>query len=86
MRRPGGLLITVSELGTKEVDTFTCKHCNKIVEVQPRCDPADMGGRCNVCDGLICPSCVGKGCDVIEEKLKRWEHQATVRQDYARSA
>jgi hypothetical protein len=57
----------------QESDTFTCKHCCRVVFVKPRCDAASLGGRCYVCDGLICPACVGKGCDPMEKKLERWE-------------
>jgi len=74
MRRPCGYsIITDPEAGVKESDTFTCQHCQKVIFVKPFCDPADMGGRCTCCDGLICPNCVGKGCDPVEEKLKRAE-------------
>ena len=73
MRRMGGILETTNEFGTHSIDTFTCKHCSKIVQIPPYCDPASLGGRCTVCDGLICPNCVGKGCDPLEEKLKRAE-------------
>lgn len=60
--------------GENECDTFTCSHCNTIVFVKPKCDPADMGGLCKTCMGLICPRCANKGgCDPHEEKLKRIE-------------
>lgn len=74
MRNPGGYSIVI-EPGKRDVehDTFTCKHCCKVVFVKPMCDPADMGGRCTCCNGLICKHCVGKGCDPLEEKLRRWE-------------
>lgn len=74
MRNPGGyLIITDPEAATKEADTFKCQHCQRIVIVKPMCDPADMGGRCTCCDGLICDRCVGKGCDPVEKKLLRLE-------------
>jgi hypothetical protein len=79
MRNPGGYSIRVDpgaetrQGRRREWDTFTCQHCNKVVFVKPMCDPASMGGRCNCCDGLICPSCVGKGCDPLEKKLERLE-------------
>jgi hypothetical protein len=74
MRNPGGYsIITDPGAPTREADTFTCRHCQKIVFVKPFADPADMGGRCTCCDALICPSCVGKGCDHIEKKLARLE-------------
>jgi hypothetical protein len=58
----------------KEADTFTCAHCNRIVHVRPRAPLEELGGRCTICDDLICPQCVGTGlCDPFEEKLKRLE-------------
>jgi len=74
MRRPGGYFFTCDETGSERVqDTFTCAHCNRIVAVKPLADPANMGGRCYVCDKLICPLCLGKGCDPLEKKLERIE-------------
>ena len=74
MRNPGGYSI-ITEPGKADVerDTFTCRHCQKVVFVKPFCDPADMGGRCTLCGGLHCSECVGKGCDVVEKKLMREE-------------
>jgi hypothetical protein len=75
MRNPGGHYFICDESGVQqEHDTFTCRHCNRIVVVKPKADPADMGGRCYVCDSLICKVCVARGlCDVIEKKLDRAE-------------
>lgn len=58
----------------EECDTFTCFHCNRVVFVKPKCDPADLGGLCKGCMKLICANCVGKGnCDPWEEQMKRAE-------------
>ena len=74
MRRPGGYLIATGPEGpAREADTFTCSHSGRVVIVKPFCDPADMGGRCTICGGLIAKEEVGKGCDVLERKLLRWE-------------
>jgi hypothetical protein len=82
MRKPGGYsIITDPDGPTIEQDTFTCKHCCKVVFVKPRCDPADMGGRCTCCDGLICKFCVGKDCDVMEKKLEREESRGRMLRD-----
>lgn len=58
---------------TFEADTFTCFHCAHVTHVRPRMDAADLGGLCKICMKLICSRCVGKGCDPLEEKLKRSE-------------
>jgi len=57
----------------KERATFTCAHCQAIRHVKPFCDPADLGGLCKICMGVVCEKCVGKGCDPFEEKLRRQE-------------
>ena len=83
MRRPQGYaLLTDPEKGIKEADTFSCSHCNRIVHVKPKADPADMGGLCKCCMRLICPACVGKACDVLERKLERQEASYQARRSY----
>lgn len=57
----------------KEMDTFTCAHCNSIRHVKPFCDPADLGGLCKCCMGVVCEQCVGRGCDPLEKKIQRIE-------------
>ena len=59
--------------GIKEKATFTCAHCQNIRRVEPYCDPADLGGLCKICMGVICEKCVGRGCDPFEKKLERSE-------------
>ena len=73
MRRPGGYLLTTGPMGTQEADTFMCVHCNRHTQVKPFARPEDLGGRCTCCNGIICKHCVGKGCDPLEEKLRRAE-------------
>jgi hypothetical protein len=75
MLRPGGYAFSFDVGGIRqESDTFTCAHCCRIVIVKPKCDPADLGGLCRLCDKMICPSCVDLGrCDPIEKKLEREE-------------
>ena len=71
MRNSQGWLIGFDpDGGVKEYDTFTCSHCQRIVIVKAKCDPAEMGGLCKICDKLICKECVGKGCSPWEEKMK----------------
>jgi len=61
----------------EEVDCFTCQHCNKIVPVKPMCDPADAGGLCKQCMGLICEQCYGKrDCTPLMKKIEQVEDKA----------
>ncbi len=77
----GYVTIVDPAVGTVEVDTFTCGHCQRIVQVPPRADAADLGGLCKICDTLVCPACNEKGvCDPYEEKMRRVERAA----DFAR--
>ena len=56
-----------------EADIAQCCHCDRAIEIKPGVDVH----RCTCCDSLICQNCVGKGCDPMEEKLRRWETQAS---------
>ncbi len=65
-----------------EADTFTCGHCQHIVHVPVRADPASMGGLCKTCMRLICPKCVDKRtCTPWEKAFEEME----ARQDALRS-
>jgi hypothetical protein len=87
MRRPGGYLVGVGPEGiVDEADTFTCAHCQRIVRVAPRCDPADMGGRCGVCDSLVCSACVGLGCRPWEKQMETMERRDRFRREFDRAA
>ena len=66
----------------QEHDTFSCGHCARVVFVNARERPEDIGGLCKVCMGLICGPCVDQGiCHVVEKKLQDMER----RQDTLRS-
>jgi hypothetical protein len=70
----GGYTTKVNGKELSACSTYTCKHCNTVVFVAAKEDPANIGGLCKSCMGLICPNCVAQGnCDPYEEKLKRQE-------------
>lgn len=90
MRRPDGYVtivgdfragdVTVVDPLTRqrhvatEIDTFSCGHCQRIVHVPPRADPASVGGGCYVCQRNICPRCVNLGfCRPWEEMIASME-------------
>ena len=69
-----GFLESFGEDGTLRRDTFRCGHCQFVVIFEPFCDPADAGGHCKLCDGLICKNCVNRRvCIPIEAKLQHME-------------
>lgn len=75
IRGLSGYATLTSPLGNrKEADTFTCGHCQKIIHVTYKIPLDQLGGRCTICDTLICPECIKTGmCDPFEKKLQRME-------------
>ena len=84
MRKPQGYLIGLGPEGViSESDSFTCAHCQRVVIVKPRCDPADMGGHCRICDKLICKRCVAYGqCVPWEKQMERMEARDAALRSY----
>ena len=82
--KPGGHIeVSGPGPGAGASDCYTCFHCQQIVEVQAKQDPASIGGLCYVCMRLICPSCVGNGCHPFEKKLEAWEARERMLRDIA---
>ena len=69
MRNAGGYAVWVAVDGSREVDSFTCSHCQRVVFVPPRADPSQLGGFCRQCMKHICAPCVKVG------GCKPWEKQ-----------
>jgi hypothetical protein len=66
-----------------ECDTYTCRHCQRLVDVPAFAKPEDVGGLCSRCWAPVCPSCVNRGgCDPIDEKIKREEASYHARRSY----
>jgi hypothetical protein len=64
-------------------DTFTCGHCNCVVLVPAKADPAAIGGMCHQCMKLICPACVEAAvCTPFEAKLEAIERRADALRSY----
>lgn len=84
MRSPGGYALICDPVsGLREMDTFTCKHCNGVKYVRPKERPEDLGGLCKVCMGLICGPCVNDGtCVPFEKKLEQVEARDRARRSY----
>jgi hypothetical protein len=74
MRNPGGYAQIVAPDGsTREFDTFTCAHCNRVTHVAARARAEDIGGLCKQCMGLVCPACVGQPCVPFLKRLEQME-------------
>ena len=78
-KKAGYLTIFGPRTATREADTCTCKHCNRVRTVRSS-DPSiplDKGGLCWCCRGWICTPCSGAlaktGCIPFEEKLDLYE-------------
>lgn len=83
MQKPGGLAFSYDQSGRViEHQTFTCKHCQKIVIIPHKAPPSELGGFCYSCDALICPECQNKPCDHFEKKLESIEASYHARRSY----
>ena len=59
--------------GTREFDTCTCIHCNRVWAIAGG-PMADLGGWCRLCQQPICSHCAARGgCQPFEDKLDRYE-------------
>lgn len=88
MRNAGGYAVMTNADGSKvERDTITCFHCNRLVTVNSRMDPAQQTAhrvieaeKCRMCMRHICPVCVGKlECKPFEKKLDAYEARMRLR-------
>lgn len=83
MRRAQGYVIVQDDRGVAhEADTFTCCHCQRVVEVKPLAPPSEAGGWCAKCNGLICTPCTSRGCVPFAKKLAKWEAREAARRSY----
>jgi hypothetical protein len=86
LRKAQGYACIVEEFGTREADTFTCNHCQKVVAVKAGASPTDLGGYCGGCSKMICPKCVGKACLPFEKLFERLERDYERRRSYGLTA
>lgn len=80
-RAQGYAILADPDKATVERDTYTCGHCQRVVFVPPRADPATLGGWCGGCSRLICAGCERRKaetltCTPIEQWLAQQEHRA----------
>lgn len=73
LRSQGYAIITDPDAPTKECDTITCCHCQRVAFVKPGVS-TDAGGFCRLCFDHICGPCADLGtCIPFEAKLERME-------------
>ena len=68
-------------------DTYSCRHCQHVVEVEPKSDPNEFW--CSSCMAPICKACKAKewnrppdrACDHFERKLARAEAKNALLRD-----
>lgn len=75
-----GIITDPAFSSPQEVDTFTCCHCQTVVDKVPfkAATDDDVNGRpigawCTCCDAPMCRKCVGKPCEPIERWLEKQE-------------
>lgn len=60
---------------TREIDTITCFHCQRVVFL--KVPGSDVGGFCRCCMKAICGPCADQGqCLPFEKKLEQYEKAA----------
>jgi hypothetical protein len=78
LRAHGYAIITDPDAPTREFDTITCCHCQRIVPIKPGLSAADAGGFCRLCMEPTCGPCADTGtCTPFEAKLERMEGRKT---------
>lgn len=76
LRRARGFTLEDTPAGRVEVETFTCCHCNRPVEIPHKAPPEQCGGICFQCYAMACPACAAKGvCTPFMKKLESYEQR-----------
>ena len=77
MRSAQNYSIETDGLGfTREVDLFSCYHCQRQVFVPIGKSAWELGGGCRICEQLICSKCVDLGtCRPWEEQMLKIENR-----------
>jgi hypothetical protein len=80
LKPDGYMIITSPDAPAVERDSFQCNHCQTVVFVEPLSAPADAGGFCRRCMGLICGPCADAGnCVPWEKALEAMEKRSESR-------
>jgi len=68
-----GLRVEQIGVGTLEIDSFTCCHCNRVVHVQAKSRGDEYF--CRNCMARICPPCADHPCIPFMKKVEAQEEK-----------
>jgi hypothetical protein len=81
-RRSTGYFIETNPEFTRESDTSTCGHCNRVSYIKPPVNGQVVVApvRCTLCRARLCEECYAKcECDPFEKKMDREEQADRLR-------
>lgn len=85
MRSQGYACIVDPETGTRETDTHTCAHCNKVVHTPVNKKIEEVGDFCRGCMKVICVGCADERvCMPFMKKVEAIEKAAAMKHDVLR--
>lgn len=77
MQSRGLIVISDPSAGRKQIDTFTCWHCNAVKMIDAGKSASDMGGWCFQCSKAICATCTSAGgCTPFMKWIEKMEGDA----------
>lgn len=83
MHRAQGYALIIDPIeGTKECDTFTCAHCQRVVHVNPKAHPDEFGSMCRNCMAMVCRECASKPCSPFLKEIEKAEAKAAALRSY----
>ena len=82
LRAQGYACIVDPDTGTRETETHTCAHCQRLVHTPVNKKLEEVGDFCRSCMLVICLQCAGKGCTPFLKKIERMEAKAAVVRGY----
>lgn len=82
MRKEGYACLVDPDRGTKETDTYSCCHCNRIIHAPVNKKIEEVGDFCRNCMRVHCLSPACFECIPLLKKIERMEAQAWARRSY----
>ena len=82
MRTQGYACIVDPDVGTRETDTHTCAHCQRLVHAPVNKKLEEVGDFCRSCMKVICLNCAGNGCTPFLKRIERMGAKAAAVRGY----